>query len=87
MADAVKSLVEPTAEGECFSSAVCTDGNPYGIREGLICSMPCWSQVTSPPIPSLCWHSPKGSCASRLRTTERHTRSAICLLVPFKEVL
>ncbi|CAK0750664.1 hypothetical protein CVIRNUC_002008 [Coccomyxa viridis] len=44
VADAVKSLVEPTAEGECFSSAVCTDGNPYGIREGLICSMPCWSQ-------------------------------------------
>ena len=53
MADAVKSLVEPTAEGDCFSSAVCTDGNPYGIREGLICSMPCWSQVVCPPIPML----------------------------------
>ena len=45
IADAVKSLVEPTPEQDCFSSAVCTDGNPYGIREGLICSMPCWSEV------------------------------------------
>ena len=45
IADAVKSLVEPTHEQDCFSSAVCTDGNPYGIHEGLICSMPCWSEV------------------------------------------
>ena len=45
IADAVKSLVEPTPEQDCFSTAVCTDGNPYGIREGLICSMPCWSEV------------------------------------------
>ena len=46
IADAVKSLVEPTLEQDCFSSAVCTDGNPYGIRDGLICSMPCWSEVS-----------------------------------------
>ena len=51
IADAVKSLVEPTPEGDCFSSAVCTDGNPYGIREGLICSMPCWSEVQKPYCP------------------------------------
>ncbi len=46
IADAVKSLVDPTHEQDCFSSAVCTDGNPYGIHEGLICSMPCWSEVS-----------------------------------------
>lgn len=51
IADAVKSLVEPTPEGDCFSSAVCTDGNPYGIQEGLVCSMPCWSEVQKPYRP------------------------------------
>lgn len=48
IADALKSLVTPTPEGDCFSSAVCTDGNPYGIAEGLIFSMPCRSQVGAP---------------------------------------
>lgn len=41
IADAIRSLVVPTAPGDCFSSAVCTDGNAYGIEEGLIFSMPC----------------------------------------------
>jgi malate dehydrogenase (NADP+) len=41
IADAIRSLVVPTAPGDCFSTAVCTDGNPYGIAEGLIYSMPC----------------------------------------------
>lgn len=41
IADAIRSLVTPTPPGDCFSSAVCTDGNPYGIQEGLIFSMPC----------------------------------------------
>lgn len=45
IADALKSLVTPTPQGDCFSSAVCTDGNPYGIAEGLIFSMPCRSKV------------------------------------------
>ncbi|KAK9906485.1 hypothetical protein WJX75_002700 [Coccomyxa subellipsoidea] len=45
IADALKSLVTPTPEGDCFSSAVCTDGNPYGIAEGLIFSMPCQSRA------------------------------------------
>lgn len=44
IADAIRSLVVPTAPGDCFSSAVCTDGNPYGIQEGLIFSMPCRSK-------------------------------------------
>ena len=33
----------PTPEGDWFSTAVCTDGNPYGIQEGIIFSMPCRS--------------------------------------------
>ena len=40
IADAVKALVTPTKQGDWFSSAVCTDGNPYGIEEGIIFSMP-----------------------------------------------
>lgn len=44
IADAIRSLVVPTAPGDCFSSAVCTDGNTYGIQEGLIFSMPCRSK-------------------------------------------
>lgn len=43
-ADAIRALVTPTPEGDCFSTAVCTDGNPYGIKEGLIFSMPCRSK-------------------------------------------
>ena len=43
IADAIKALVTPTREGDWFSSAVCTDGNPYGIAEGIIFSMPCRS--------------------------------------------
>ncbi len=36
--DAVKSIA---SEGDVFSSAICSDGNPYGISEGLIFSFPC----------------------------------------------
>jgi len=38
--DHINSLLKPTDEGDCFCMAVCTDGNPYGIEEGLIYSMP-----------------------------------------------
>ena len=41
--DAVKSMVTPTPAGESFSMAVNSDGNPYGIPEGLIYSFPCRS--------------------------------------------
>lgn len=44
IADAIRALVVPTPVGDCFSSAVLTDGNPYGIKEGLIFSMPCRSK-------------------------------------------
>lgn len=43
IADHLCSLYTPTPPGDCFSSAVVTDGNPYGIAEGLIYSMPCRS--------------------------------------------
>jgi malate dehydrogenase len=41
--DHVKSLINPTPAGEVFSSCVCSDGNPYGLPEGLIFSFPCRS--------------------------------------------
>ena len=38
--DTIRSLVNPTAEGDWFSAAVISDGNPYGVEEGLIYSFP-----------------------------------------------
>lgn len=43
IADAIKSLITPTPEGDWFSSGVYTNGNPYGIAEDIIYSMPCRS--------------------------------------------
>ena len=40
----IRSLVEPTPEGEWFSLAVPSDKNPYGIPEDLVFSFPCKSQ-------------------------------------------
>lgn len=40
IADAIRALVEPTAEGDCFSSGVVSDGNPYGVQDGIVCSFP-----------------------------------------------
>eukprot|EP01025_Chloroclados_australasicus_P042736 TRINITY_DN45455_c1_g1_i3.p1 TRINITY_DN45455_c1_g1~~TRINITY_DN45455_c1_g1_i3.p1 ORF type:complete len:451 (-),score=65.14 TRINITY_DN45455_c1_g1_i3:413-1765(-) len=40
VADAIRALVTPTAEGDCFSSAVVSDGNPYGVPDGIIYSFP-----------------------------------------------
>jgi malate dehydrogenase len=37
--DTVKALTTPTAEGDCFSVGVCSDGS-YGIEKGLIYSFP-----------------------------------------------
>uniref|UniRef100_A5BPU3 Malate dehydrogenase [NADP], chloroplastic n=1 Tax=Vitis vinifera TaxID=29760 RepID=A5BPU3_VITVI len=42
--DAMKSLVTPTPEGDWFSSGVYTTGNPYGVAEGIVFSMPCRSK-------------------------------------------
>lgn len=40
IADAIRALVTPTPEGDCFSSGVVSDGNPYGIPDGLNFSFP-----------------------------------------------
>ena len=38
--DTVKSLVNPTPEGDWHSVAVVSDGNPYGVAEDLLFSFP-----------------------------------------------
>ncbi len=42
--ETVRALYTPTPEGEWFSSAVCSDGNPYGIEANLIFGFPCRSK-------------------------------------------
>lgn len=42
--DAMKSLIVPTPEGEWFSMGMLSDGNPYGIKEGIVFSFPCRSK-------------------------------------------
>ncbi len=44
LVDAVKALYTPTKEGDWFTSAVCTDENPYGIEKNLIFGLPCRSK-------------------------------------------
>ncbi|WOK94891.1 malate dehydrogenase [Canna indica] len=41
--DSIRSLITPTPEGDWFSSGVYTTGNPYGIAEDIVFSMPCRS--------------------------------------------
>lgn len=41
--DSVRSLIRPTPKGDWFSMARLSDGNPYGIKEGLVFSFPCHS--------------------------------------------
>ena len=38
--DTIRSLINPTPEGDWFSAGVPSDGNPYGIAENLIYSFP-----------------------------------------------
>lgn len=38
--DTIRSIITPTPEGDWFSAAVPSDGNPYGIEDGLIYSFP-----------------------------------------------
>ncbi|KAJ0725512.1 Malate dehydrogenase [NADP] [Helianthus annuus] len=42
--DAIRSLVTPTREGDWFLTGVYTNGNPYGIAEGIVFSMTCRSK-------------------------------------------
>ncbi len=42
--DTIRALNEKTSEGDCFSCAVISDGNPYNVKDGLIFSFPCRSK-------------------------------------------
>ena len=44
IADHLRALYTPTPAGDCFSTAVYAAGNPYGIDEDLVFSMPCRSK-------------------------------------------
>lgn len=39
--ESMRCLLQPTPKGNTFSVALLSDGNPYGIEEGLIYSFPC----------------------------------------------
>lgn len=41
--DHVRSAITPTPKGDWFSAAIWSDGNPYGMPEGLVFSFPCTS--------------------------------------------
>ena len=38
--DTIKSVITPTPAGSCFSAAVWSDGNGYGIDSGLVTGLP-----------------------------------------------
>ena len=38
--DTIRSIINPTPEGDWFSAAIPSEGNPYGIADGLIYSFP-----------------------------------------------
>ena len=68
--DSIKDILTPTPEGEYYSSAVYSKGNPYGIEEDLVFSFPCrtkkngeWEFVPGIPINS--------SLKEKLKRTEK----------------
>ncbi len=38
--DSIRSLIQPTPPGQWFSAGIASEGNPYGIADGLIYSFP-----------------------------------------------
>lgn len=44
LVDAIKSLYTPTPADDWFTTAVCSDENPYGIEKNLIFGFPCCSR-------------------------------------------
>jgi len=42
--DHVRSMIDPTPDDNWFSAAILSDGNNYGIADGLIFSFPCRSE-------------------------------------------
>lgn len=57
--DAVKSLITPTPQGKWYSSAVYSEGNPYGIDENLVFSFPCRTidRENWEIVPGLSWNA------------------------------
>lgn len=58
LVDAVRALYVPTPKGEWFSSAVCSDDNPYGVEGNLIFGFPCRSSGDGnyEIVPNLPWN-------------------------------
>jgi len=57
--DSIRSLMQPTPEGEWFSVSLLSDGNPYDIQSNLIFSFPCISKGDGHVeiVPGLEWDS------------------------------
>lgn len=55
--DAMKDLVTPTGKGRFYTSAMCTDENPYGLEENLIFGLPCRTEADGQVkiVPGLEW--------------------------------
>ena len=70
--DSIRSIVNPTAQGETFSAAVCSDGS-YGVDEGLISSFPLTSDGVSWQIVQGVEHS--DFAAEKLAATVAELRS------------
>lgn len=56
--DGMRSIIFPTPPDEWFSSAILSDGNPYGIEAGLVFSFPCRSHGNGHVdiVPGLEWN-------------------------------
>jgi len=67
--DHCRALWTPTPPGHWFSMAVSTNGNPYGIQEGLVFSFPCRSSGKGDYeiVPGFSWNS---FIRERIRITE-----------------
>ncbi len=80
--DAMRSLVFPTPQGEWISMGISSDGNSYGVQEGLIFSFPCISKgdgkvemISGLPIPS--------ALQEKLSLTEKELLEEKNLVLPF----
>lgn len=80
--DTVKSIIRPTAMGDCFSAAVCSDGS-YGVDEGLIFGYPLISDGTNWKIDKGIEHNEfaKSKIAATLQEL-REERDAVKDLLP-----
>ena len=67
---AVVSLQKETPQGHFFSAGVISDGNPYGIQEGIVFSFPCISHGEGnwEIVPHLDWD---GFLEEKIRQTEK----------------